>query len=91
MHRPERLMLDWILAVSTGKFGRDDVTAMDQFGLTKNQQEVLLTQNPLFIRKWVAYELGLYSTGPVTHIAAAVSGTHGLPPPPPPLLDDPAS
>jgi hypothetical protein len=85
MQRPERLMLDWIIGVATTpeRFPRDSEAQMEKFGLTRNQREVLLTNDAGLIRQWVAYELGLGPGGGVTHFAAA-AGTHGIPPPPPP-------
>jgi hypothetical protein len=84
MQRPERLMFDWIIRVATDPehHDRGSEADMEKFGLTSNQRDVLLSQDATVIREWVAYELGLYPGGGVTHWS--VPGTHGLPPPPPP-------
>jgi hypothetical protein len=87
MERSERLMLDWIIRVATHPelYDRNSETDMKNFGLTRNQRDVLLSQDANLIREWVAYELGMYPAGGVTHWS--VAKTHGLPPPPPPLRE----
>jgi len=86
MEKTRRLLLDWIIGVYTAdpRFAPDDVSAMEEFGLTKGQIEILQSKNLRSIREWVTYELGMYSAVPVTHWAVPPGGTHGLPPPPPP-------
>ena len=55
MERPERLILDWILRVVSDpdRFPLDSEEGMTEFGLTKNQREVVRSRDPSLIRKWI--------------------------------------
>ena len=55
-HGPERLMLDWIIGVTAANptLFPGTLEQMTEFGLTKNQQDVLLSGDSDLIRMWVA-------------------------------------
>ena len=89
MEPPERLILDWLIAVAADpeRDPRSD-DQMKEFGLNDDQRSVLLRRDQHEIRHWILYELSchpqyFYSTGGTHHLTVTVTVTHAGPPPPP--------